>query len=202
MKKIILCEIGIIAAAFLTFGFSDDLGTILFILAIVFPIASLIKAFGKDAKKIADKNKPNETEPAAEPVVEERPKIEKSYVYLKDTDTIGNKFVRYYRSDLQENDEYYRANKDLKDDYYNEKIYQYEPLEVPYKIEGDQVFSYMKDDEWQFVGKIREKQMFLIEKSIDTKLYLMPNTYKRVGDGYVQKESGDSYFGLLVTIEK
>ena len=200
MKKIILCEIGIIAAAFLTFGFSDDLGTILFILAVVFPIASLIKAFGKDAKKIADKSKPNEIEP-----VEETPKepiYKSSYVFLRDTETIGNKFVRFYKEDLQENDEFYRSNKDLKEDYYNEKIYQYEPLEVPYKIDGDQVFSYMKKDEWQFVGRIRETQMFLIEKSIETKLFLMPNTYKRVGDGYVQKESGDAYFGLLVKVEQ
>ena len=200
MKKIILCEIGIIAAAFLTFGFSDDLGTILFILAIVFPIASLIKAFGKDAKKIADKSKPNETEP-----VEETPKepiYKSSYVFLRDTETIGNKFVRYFKEELQENDEFYRSNKDLKEEYLNEKIFQYEPLEIPYKIEGDQVFSYMKNDEWQFVGWIRESQMFLVQKSIETKLFLMPNTYKRVGDGYLQKESGDAYFGLLVKVEQ
>lgn len=199
MKKLLIIEAVLFVVFMFTIDKVDAVSFVALLGFIVIPIFFLVKKImnNKKAKSI-----PVKEEPATEPVVEERPKIEKSYVYLKDTDTIGNKFVRYYRSDLQENDEYYRANKDLKDDYYNEKIYQYEPLEVPYKIEGDQVFSYMKDDEWQFVGKIREKQMFLIEKSIDTKLYLMPNTYKRVGDGYVQKESGDSYFGLLVTIEK
>lgn len=201
MKKFILCEIGIIAAAFLTFGFSDDLGTILFILAIVFPIASLIKAFGKDAKKIAGKSKPNETEPKAEEPA--RPRTIQEYLWLMDTEDIGNKFVRAYKEDLEETDDYHMTKKEILDEYYyGDKIYKYEPFSLPFKVEDRKVFSQLEDGEWTFVGNIKKRDIEKYEKSIRTELYLMPNYFKKVIDEEtVEADSGDSYFGLEVTIE-
>ena len=201
MKKFILCEIGIIAAAFLTFGFSDDLGTILFILAIVFPIASLIKAFGKDAKKIAGKSKTNETETKAEEPA--RPRTIQEYLWLMDTEDIGNKFVRAYKEDLEETDDYHMTKKEILDEYYyGDKIYKYEPFSLPFKVEDRKVFSQLEDGEWTFVGNIKKRDIEKYEKSIRTELYLMPNYFKKVIDEEtVETDSGDSYFGLEVTIE-
>ena len=198
MKKLLIIESVLFVLLFATSRINNSIPFVLNLIALIgFPIYKVFSGMKRDMDKFAPKEEPKQAEPT-----EEQPAYKTTYVFLRDTETIGNKFVRYFKEDLQENDEFYRSNKDLKEEYFNEKIFQYEPLEIPYKIEGDQVFSYMKNDEWQFVGRIRESQMFLVEKSIETKLFLMPNTYKRVGDGYLQKESGDAYFGLLVKVEQ
>ena len=152
---------------------------------IVFGIITLVRKL---------KPKPIENVP-----VVQTPQPQWRYLWLlKEDQKLGNKFEKWYRENLTENDEYFKSNKTLKDYYYDQRIYEYEPYELPFKIEGNKVFSYMKENEWGRVGYIKENDQESLENASVTKLCLMSNRYKRVGDNYVQKESGDAYFGLKI----
>ena len=140
-----------------------------------------------------------------EPKVEEpaRPKTIQEYLWLMDTEDIGNKFVKAYKEDLEENDDYHMAKKEILDEYFDgDKIYKYEPFSLPFKVEDGKVYSYIEDEKWMYVGSIKKREIAKYEQSKKTELYLMPNYFKKVNDETVEADSGDSYFGLEVTIEQ
>ena len=140
-----------------------------------------------------------------EPKVEEpaRPKTIQEYLWLMDTEDIGNKFFRAYKEDLEETDEYHMTKKEILDEYFDgDKIYKYEPFSLPFKVEDGKVYSYIEDEKWMYVGSIKKREIAKYEQSKKTELYLMPNYFKKVNDETVEADSGDSYFGLEVTIEQ
>ena len=111
--------------------------------------------------------------------------------YLVDTEN-ADKVFRFYKEDLSENEEYFRSAKELKEDYDHEKVWKYEPLEIPFRLEGREAFAQL-DDEWVKVGRL--KKTADIEGG-ELKLYLYPNEYKYVTEDYIDKEKGDHYFGI------
>lgn len=117
---------------------------------------------------------------------------ESVYHWVIDTQN-ADKFLKAYKQDLEENDDYYLSAKELREDYEGEKVYKYEPLELPLKLEGKDVYSYIDEGEWIKVGRLKKNA------DIDGKLTLrlFPNTYKYVGDT-IEKETEDSYFGIEV----
>ena len=139
----------------------------------------------------------------AEPVMQ-MPKTIMEYLWLKDDDytEIGNKFYRAYREDLEDNDEYSQTKKEILDGYYypGDKIYKFEPLSLPFRIEDNMVYSYIKENEWVKVGRIKKTDIKKLAKAIKTELFLMPNYYKKVYSDDVETDHGDSYFGLEVTL--
>lgn len=115
------------------------------------------------------------------------------YEWIVDEENV-EKFYKAFKKDFEENDEYYRSAKELKEDYSDEKVYKYEPYELPLKMENKDVYSYIEDGEWVKIGRVKKTA------DIDgkLKLYLFPNTYKYVTEDSVEKETDDSYFGLKV----
>jgi len=157
---------------------------------------SLISKVTKKTKTAPIRTELKAEEPA-------RPKKIQEYLWLMDTEDIGNKFVRAYKEDLEENDDYHMTKKEILDEYFDgDKIYKYEPFSLPFKVEERKVFSQLEDGEWTFVGNIKKRDMEKYEKSIRAELYLMPNYFKKVNDETVEADSGDSYFGLEVMIEE
>ena len=110
--------------------------------------------------------------------------------YLKNTEH-GDEFFKYYKEDLFENDEYDRTAKELKEDYDHEKVYRYDPLTLPFKMEGLDVYSKM--DEWVKVGRLKKNADLDGELSLE----FYPNIYMYVGNE-VEKDSGEHYFGVTV----
>lgn len=111
--------------------------------------------------------------------------------YLVDTEN-ADRVMKFYKEDLIENDEYYRTAKELKEDYDHEKVWKYEPLEIPFRLEGREVYAQL-DDEWVKVGRL--KKTADIEGG-ELKLYLYVNEYKYVTEDSIEKENGDHYFGI------
>ena len=134
---------------------------------------------------------------------EPQKKIITKYLWLIDEEGIGNKFFHAYKDDLSENDEYSQTKKEIMDGYYDngEKIYKYEPFELPFKIDDDKVYSYIDEDKWIPVGTLKKSDKGKLKRSTETELYLMPNYYKRVIYDDIETEHGDAYFGLEVTLE-
>ena len=129
----------------------------------------------------------------AEPVMKYR--IERAMNWVVDTEN-AEKFVRAYRDELQENSDYYLSKKELlEDSYEGEKIYKYEPLGLPLKMEGLDVYSYIDEDEWIKVGRLKKNA----DIDGDLHLFLYVNDYKRIGYDNVEKETGNPYFGVEVS---
>ena len=125
---------------------------------------------------------------------EEKPRIRHitDVVYLIDTE--NEKRVRkYYNEELVENDEYYQSAKELKEYYDHERVWKYEPVEIPFKMEGQEVYTEL-DGEWIRIGKVKKNA------DLDGKLtcYLYVKEYKYVTEDTVEKEKGDDYFGIEV----
>lgn len=131
------------------------------------------------------------TKPKARPSNEPRYSITTDLYYLADTEN-ADRIFKYYREDLEENDEYNRSAKELKEDYDHEKVWKYEPLELPFKLEGREVYTEL-DGEWVKVGRL--KKTADIEGG-ELKLYLYPNEYKYVTEDEIEKEKGEHYFGI------
>lgn len=127
----------------------------------------------------------------AEPGNEPKYSITTDLYYLADTEN-ADRVYKYHREDLEENDEYHRSAKELKEDYDHEKVWKYEPLELPFKLEGREVYTEL-DGEWAKVGRL--KKTADIEGG-ELKLYLYPNEYKYVTEDSVEKEKGEHYFRI------
>lgn len=131
-----------------------------------------------------------------EQVEEEKPKhrIETHYVWLVDSQNVA-RFEKAYKQFYEENSDYFLPARELKDYYSYEKVYKFEPYELPLKMEKLDVYSYIEEGEWLKIGRV--KKTADIEGRL--KLYIFPNIYKYVTEDSVEKESDDSYFGLEVT---
>lgn len=126
----------------------------------------------------------------------EKPKtiLATKYVYLNDQEN-ADRFFRCYKDELNENDEYNEKNKTLTEWYYYQKVFKYDPFELPYKIEDGIVYSQIEDS-WLKVGTIKRR---IPEGS---PLYLFPNIYKYVKDGDVEAITDDHYFGFEIEYKK
>ena len=195
MKKFLIIELVLIILVCITAGFKSTLPFALCLLAAIgFPIYKLFSGMKKDIDKFA---------PKEEPKGPKKPTTYTEYLWLMDTEDIGNKFFRAYKEDLEETDEFHMTKKEILDEYFiGDKIYKYEPFSLPFKVENGKVYSYIEEDNWEYVGSIKKREIAKYERSKRTELYLMPNYFKKVNDETVEADSGDSYFGLEVTIEQ
>lgn len=106
----------------------------------------------------------------------------------------ADEFFKAYEEDLVENDDYDLSAKELKEDYEGDKVYRFEPLELPVRMENRDVYSCI-EDKWMKIGRV--KKTADINGKIT--LYLYPNIYKKVWKDEIEKVSDDSYFGIDVT---
>lgn len=104
-------------------------------------------------------------------------------------------YMKAYRDCLDEDDTYNLPAKELKEYYEGERIYKYYPVELPLKMDGHDVYSYRKEDQWEKIGRVK-RNADLNGKLV---LNLYPNIYKRVREDGIEKDSGDSYFGVEMT---
>lgn len=113
--------------------------------------------------------------------------------YLADTEN-ADKIYKLIKDDLNENDEYTESAKYLKENYDHEKVYKYEPYELPFEIKGKQVFAEV-NGEWYKVGRLKRNA------DLDglQVLFLYVNEYKYVTEDSIEREKGDHYFGIEVT---
>ena len=102
-----------------------------------------------------------------------------------------DKIFKLVKDDLDENDEYSESAKYLKENYDHEKVYKYEPYELPFKIENKYVFAQV-EDKWYKVGRLKKTANLEGELT----LYLYPNEYKYVTEDAVEKDKGSHYFGI------
>lgn len=160
-------------------------------------VVMILSAFSMLYTKITG-NKPNQpktTESKAEqPKTNEKPKTRTTMniYYLVDTEN-AERVRKYYNQDLEEDDEYFQSAKELKESYDHEKVWKYEPVEIPFKLEGRDVYTEI-EDEWFKIGRLKKTA------DIDGKLtcYFYVNEYKYVTEDSVEKEKGDDYFGIEV----
>lgn len=197
MKKVLIIEAVLFALFMFTMGKMPNIGAMLFICFIVYPIFLLIGSFLK--KKQIKPDFSTNSWVSTKPI--ERPKTYTEYLWLMETEDIGNKFFRAFREDLEETDEYHMTKKEILDEYFDgDKIYKYEPFSLPFKVEDGKVYSYIEEEKWIYVGSIKKKEIAKYEQSTETDLQLMPNYFKKVNDETIESDHGDAYFGLEVTL--
>lgn len=137
----------------------------------------------KGAKK--DRKMQTETEP--------RQRTMLNTYYLVDTEN-ADRVRKYYTEDLVERDEYYQSAKELKEYYDHEKVWKYEPVEIPFKLEGRDVYTNI-EDEWFKIGRVKKTANMNGEV---VACYFYVKEYKYVTEDYVEKEKGDDFFGIEV----
>lgn len=123
-------------------------------------------------------------------------KLESYYVWIMGGQESADRFENAYKKFYDENDEYFLSDKELKEGYdYGDKVYKFEPYELPLKMVNWDVYSYIEEGEWEKIGRIKSTA------DIDgkLKLFIFPNIYKYVTENHVEKESDDSYFGIEVS---
>lgn len=133
-----------------------------------------------------------------EEVEKAKPKVryESYYVWLMDAQNNVDRYENYYKRFYEENDDYFLPAKELKENcYYDEKVYKFEPYELPLKMENRDVYSYIEEGEWEKIGRVKKTA----DINGKLKLYIFPNIYKYVTESHVEKESDDSYFGIEVS---
>lgn len=113
--------------------------------------------------------------------------------YLVDTEN-ADRVRKYYTEDLVERDEYYQSAKELKEYYDHEKVWKYEPVEIPFKLEGRDVYTNI-EDEWFKIGRVKKTANMNGEV---VACYFYVKEYKYVTEDYVEKEKGDDFFGIEV----
>ena len=133
--------------------------------------------------------KPNENVKSM-PKEETKPKYKYVISYLNDAKN-EDRFVKAYKPEFEENDDYHLSAKELKEDYADEKVYRYMPYELPYKIQDQVVYSQI-GDEWLEVGKLKKG----VKLDDFATFYLYPNEYKYVTEDSVEKENDGAYFGF------
>lgn len=123
---------------------------------------------------------------------EPRTRIIRNVNYLTYTEN-ADRVKKYYKNELVENDEYYQSAKELKEYYDHERVWKYEPVEIPIKIDGRNVYTEI-EDEWFKIGRLRK------DADLDGELtgYFYVCEYKYVTEDSVEKEKDDDYFGIEV----
>ena len=110
----------------------------------------------------------------------------------------GEDFFDFYKKDLNTTNNYSLTIKELKEYYEGESVYKYYPYSLPFKIEGNEVYSYMKKDEWILIGKVRDNDMQFLERSKYQQLFFYPNIYKEVSEDGVEKYEDEPFFNLKI----
>lgn len=166
----------------------DAIATLITLLIFIIPVAVVGFIIFKVVKK-PKKAEPIKAEPTAP-----RYRTETNTYWVVDCDC-AEKYLRFYRDELEENDDYNLSAKELKEDFCDEKVYKFEPLELPLKMEGLDVYSYRDKEEWEKIGRLKKTS----DINGELELYLYPNTYKYVTEEGIDRETEDSYFGVTVT---
>lgn len=164
------------------------------VIALVVLIAKIAEKKASDAKETKKKEKKAEEPKKETERIEPLPRYETKTYWVVDCD-VADKYVRFYKEDLEENDDYNLTAKELKEYYTDEKVYKYEPLELPLKMEGLDVYSYRDIDEWERIGRLKKTS----KTDGEMVLNLYPNIYKYVTEEGVSRETDESYFGVTVT---
>lgn len=152
-------------------------------------------AIGVAVSKVVKNN--NQKKAEAERIEKERiasiPRYETKVYWVVDCNC-AEKYIKYYRDELEENGDYNLSAKELKENFCDEKVYKFEPLELPLKMEGLDVYSYRENEEWEKIGRLKKTS----DINGELKLCLYPNIFKYVTEEGVSKETDDSYFGVTV----
>lgn len=95
---------------------------------------------------------------------------------------------------------------DLEDEYIvihhtGRSVYKYYPFSLPYKIEGNKVYSYINKDEWIPIGILSQEEIETIQGN-DSKLMLYQGIYKEVEEDYVETVEDEPYFCFLVKMDQ
>jgi len=161
---------------------------LIFLLLLAFSITMFVVAIKRfKAEKTAARSVPTRTEankPTTRTITENN--------WLVDSEN-AEKILKLVKNDLDESDDYHLSAKELKEDYEG-KVYRYEPYELPFKIEGREVFAEV-EGEWYRVGRL--KKTANLEGT--PRLYLYVNEYKYVTEDSIEKEKDDPYFGIECT---
>ena len=176
-------------------------------LDIIFWIAIFVMAlsiFAMLYTKFANKPKqPKTTEiKQTQPDLTENKPKEKKYHYeyrnafLKEQEH-ETAFFRFYREDFSENEDYFLTKKELIEDHDGERIYRFYPLQIPFKLEGTDVYSYTKEEEWRKIGTITKNEAKLINNNTSW-LQIYGGSYKEVDFDEVITETRDPFFGFLI----
>lgn len=120
-------------------------------------------------------------------------------IYL-DNQEHEDEFLKYYRRDLGKTDWYTKTAKELREDHDGERVYKYYPLKLPYKIEGTDVYSYMKENKWVKIGSVSEDDKEKILNNT-TKFSFHANVYKEVDDK-IEVVEDDPFFSFYVKKKK
>lgn len=153
------------------------------IIAIVLTVLAIVSiTVQKKEKKEMERRKPTH-------------RTEYETLYLFDSD-MEEKFFDFYKNELDENADYDLTAKELKEDYMDEKVWRYYPYQLPFRTEGDVVYSQL-NEEWVRIGKIKSKDVDKLEEG-EVSLHLYPKIYKYVTEDGIQRESGRPYFALTV----
>lgn len=167
----------------------DAIATLITLLIFILPVAVVGFIIFKVVKK------PKKAEPIKEmPKVAPKYRTETNTYWVVDCDC-AEKYLRFYRDELEENDDYNLSAKELKEDFCDEKVYKFEPLELPLKMEGLDVYSYREENEWEKIGRLKKTS----DINGELELYLYPNIFKYVTEEGISKETDESYFGVTVT---
>ncbi len=165
----------------------DAIATLITMLIFILPVAVVGFIIFKVVKKPKTKQKEM-------PKVAPRYRTETNTYWVVDCDC-AEKYLRFYRDELEENDDYNLSAKELKEDFCDEKVYKFDPLELPLKMEGLDVYSYREENEWEKIGRLKKTS----DINGELELYLYPNIFKYVTEEGISKETDDSYFGVTVT---
>lgn len=128
-----------------------------------------------------------------------RPKYYTKKLWIYGTDE-AEKFFKAYKEDLTENDDYHLPAKELHEDFDDEKVFKYEPLDLPYKNEDQKIYSWIDKDEWIYIGSLKKKDLEDLQRSSSSTLYLYSNIYKYVTEDSIEKDEDEHYFGIEVTL--
>ena len=114
-------------------------------------------------------------------------------VYPDDQERVED-FVNCYKKDFNKTDWYTMSAKELKEYHEGEKVYKYYPLNVNYKIEGNDVLAELKG-EYVKIGTLTDEQIEYIN-SHNSWLRLYQNEYKEVWDT-IEHVEDDPFFGFF-----
>lgn len=170
----------------------DAIATLITLLIFILPVVIVGFIIFKVVKN--NKQKKAEAERIEKVASMPRYRTETNTYWVVDCDC-AEKYLRFYRDELEENDDYNLSAKELKEDFCDEKVYKFEPLELPLKMEGLDVYSYRDKEEWEKIGRLKKTS----DINGELELYLYPNIFKYVTEEGVSKETDDSYFGVTVT---
>lgn len=109
-------------------------------------------------------------------------------------------FIKAYKRYFNTTDEYTLPAKELKEYHDGEKVYKYYPYEIPFKIEGNEVYSYIKENQWIKVGEMTDKDAEKVNTHTSY-LKIFQNIYKDVWDGEITKEEDDPFFAITVKVK-